>query len=198
MPEGSTICSSFVSIQALAAAELKAVLRSHPFRIFVPAAAVFVVGAPSLVHMAFEERGAMVAQVGVSTAALFSTLLALLAGAGSMARDREGGLRDLLLSRPLEPGTYLVGKWLGITAAAALSVTVLGGVHLVSVALRGGAIHGYGPLVAALLVAAVQGGLAAAVALAFSARLRAGPAFLAALVFLLLGHAAALLPAGTA
>jgi hypothetical protein len=57
---------------------------------------------------------------------------------------------------------------------------------------------GYGPLVAALLLAAVQGGLAGAVGLAFSARLRAGPAFLCALVFLLLGHAAALLPAGGA
>ena len=181
---------------SLALADLRGVLRSHPFRIFVPAAAVIVVGAPQLVHFAFRESAAMATQVGLSTAALFSTLLALLAGAGSGARDREAGIRDLILARSIPPGAYLFGKWLGITAAAGVSVVALGGVHLVAVALRGGPEEGWGPLAAALLVAVVQGGLAAAVALAFSTRLRAGPAFLAALVFLLLGHAAALLPAG--
>ncbi len=140
----------------------------------------------------------MIAQVGVSTAALFGTLLALLAGAASLAPEREAGLRDLLLARPLSAGEYVVGKWLGISAVVVFSVALLGGIHLTGVAFRGGVESGYGPLVGALATAAAQGCLAAAIAIGFSSFLRAGPALVAALSFLLLGHLVVLLPTGAA
>lgn len=164
----------------------------------MPVAAALVIGAPYLVVFAFREREAMVAQVGLSTATLFATLLALLAGAGAVVRDRESGIRDLLLARPLPPSAWLLGKWVGITAAVFLAVSVLGGIHLAALGLRGGPAKGYGPICAALASSLVQGGLAAAAALLFSSIVRAGPAFLAALVLLLLGHVAALIPAGAA
>ena len=88
----------------------------------------------------------------------------------------------------------MLGKWLGISATVVFSVTLLGGIHLAGLGLRGGAGRGYGPLLGALATAAAQGCLAAAVAIAFSSFLRAGPALLAALSFFLLGHLVALLP----
>ena len=195
MGDTSALRSYFVRLSALARLELKGILRSHPFLLFLPVAALVVLVVPSLVFFTFSAKREMVAQLGISTATLFASLTGLLAGASSLARERADGTRELLLSRPLDPFTYVLGKWLGISAAVALSVAVLGGTHLIAVALRDGPPRGFGPLVAALGVAVVQGGLAAAVALAFSARLRPGPAFVAALLFLLAGHVATLVQA---
>jgi ABC-type transport system involved in multi-copper enzyme maturation permease subunit len=181
-----------VRILAVAAVEYRGIVRSHPFLVFLPAAALLVVGAPALIFFAFEQQEAMQAQVGVSTAVFFATILALLAGASTLPRERETGVRDVLLGSPLTPGTWIAGKWLGICGAVLLAVAVLGGVHLVSVELRGGAPLGYGPFLAALLLAVVQGALAGAGALAFGARLRSGPALVASLILILAGHGAGL------
>jgi len=182
----------FVRILKVAAVEFRGVFRSHPFRLFLPVAALVVVGAPRLVVFAFHARDAMVAQVGVSAAALFATLIGLLGGAASISRERARGVTGLLLSRPLGPAGYVTGKWLGLTAAAGLAVAGIGAVHLGVLALGGGAPGGWGPLVAALLLAAVGGSLAAAIGLLFSVLLRPGAAFLAGLGLLLASHAAAL------
>ncbi len=179
----------------MASVELRGILRSHPFRIFVPTAALAVLGSPVLVLYAFRVRDAMILQVGLSTAALFAVLLGLLAGSGSLARERGSGLVELVLSRPPGPGALVAGKWLGIGAAVGLSVAILGLVHAAAL-WHAGHPPPAGPFLAALLVAAVHGLLAAAAALLFSTFLRPGSAFAAALLFLLLGHAAALLPAG--
>ena len=182
----------FVRIFTVAGGEFRGILRSHPFRLFLPVSAGVVLIAPFFVLFAFQSRDAMVAQVGVSTAAFFAVLLGLLAGAAALARERQGALRDLLLSRPLSAAEYVAGKWLGITAAGGLAVVVLSVVHMASVAIRGGPTNGYIPLAAALLLAAFQGSLAAAIGLLFSALLRPGPAFVAALGFVLVAHSAVL------
>lgn len=194
----TTMRSSLVCIQALAGVELREIFRSHPFRIFVPAAALVVLSAPSLVLFAFDQKQAMMAQVGLSTALVFAVLLALVAGSSSLAREREAGLRDLLFARSLSSLNYVIGKWVGITGAVFFSILVLGGAHLLFTALRGPPTLGYGPLLAALVLAGVEAMLAGALALLFSTILRPGPAFVAALLVLLSGHAAALLPDGGA
>jgi ABC-type transport system involved in multi-copper enzyme maturation permease subunit len=196
MPQTSSMRLSFVRIAAIAAVELREIFRSHPFRIFVPAAALVVLAAPSLVLFAFDEKQAMMAQVGLSTALVFGVLLALVAGSSSLARERESGLRDLLFARSLDSFGWVIGKWVGITTAVIFSIAVLGGLHLGSTALRGVPAPGMGPLVGALVIAGVEGMLAGALALVFSAFLRPGPAFVASLLVLLAGHAVALLPAG--
>ena len=188
--------SYFVSIGAFARLEARNIFRSHPFRLFVPTAGIVVLLAPSLVLFAFDGRRALVAQVGISTASLFAVLLGLTAGAGALAGDREAGIRDLILSRPIATTSYVVGRWLGIAFAVLVAVGVLGGIHLGSLPFRGAPPMGYGPLVAALGLAVVAGSLAAALALVFSARLRAGPAVLAGLLVILAGHAAMLLGGG--
>ncbi len=188
--------SFFACILALASVELREIFRSHPFRIFVPTAALVVLAAPSLVLFAFDQKQAMMAQVGLSTALVFGILLALVAGSSSLARERDSGLRDLLFARSLPASGWVLGKWIGITTAVLFSITVLGGLHLIFTALRGVPAPGMAPMVAALLVAGVQGMLAGALALLFSAFLRPGPAFVASLIFLLAGHAVALLPGG--
>lgn len=176
--------------------EFRGIVRSHPFLIFLPFAALVTVAAPELVLFAFESRDAMQAQVGISAALFFATLAGLLAGATSLPRERATGLGDLLLASPLAAGAWIFGKWLGILAAVVLAVALLGGVHLASVTLRGGAPLGVGPLLAALVPAVVQGALAASAALAFGARWRAGPALVGALLLVLAGHAAGLLGPG--
>jgi ABC-type transport system involved in multi-copper enzyme maturation permease subunit len=196
MESRSTVRSLFVCTAAVAGLEVREILRSHPFRIFVPAAALVVMAAPTLVLFAFDEKPAMMAQVGVSTALLFGILLALMAGAGSLARERQAGIRDLLFSRSVGPAAWVIGKWTGISLAALFSVVALGIPHLILTAVRGTPPLGLGNLAIALGVAGVQAMLAAALALLFSSILRPGPAFVAALLLLLAGHAVAMLPDG--
>ena len=184
---------SFVRIWIVARSEALGLFRSHPYRLFLPVAALVVLLGPMLVLFAFRERAAMTAQVGVSAASFFAILSGLLAGANTLARERQSGLSDVLLARSLSPAEYVTGKWLGISAAGALAVVILSVVHLASVAWRGGPPHGYLPLVGALLMAAVSGGLAAAVGLFFSTLFRPGTAFSAALLFVLGAHAVALM-----
>ncbi len=187
-----------VRVLAVARVELREIFRSHPFRIFVPAAALVVIAAPSLVLFAFDRKLAMMAQVGLSTALVFGVLLALVAGASALARERETGLGDLQFARSLSPLAWVLGKWMGIAGAVLFSVAVLGGVHLLFTAHRGFPEPGLGPLAIALGIAGLNGLLAAAAALLFSTLFRPGPAFLAALLWFLAGHAAALLPGGPA
>lgn len=184
------MCSIFVRIMAVARLELRGILRSHPLRIFVPTAVLVVLAGPSLVLFAFAEREAMIAQLGVSTAALVSILVGLLAGSAGLAADRHANRRDLLLAGRLTTGEYVAGKWLGITAVGFLCVGLLGGVHIAHLLVRG--TPRIAPLLPALLLAGVQGGLAAALALCFSAFLRAGPALLSALGIVLASHAISL------
>jgi len=184
---------SFVRVLIVARAECTGLLRSHPFRLFLPVAAFVVLFAPLLVLFAFRERAGMIAQVGVSAATFFAILLGLLAGANTLARERQSGIRSVLLARSLSSVEYVTGKWLGITAAAALAVVALSTVHLAAVAWRGGPPRGWLPLTAALSLVAASGGVAAAVGLFFSALLRPGAAFSAALLFVLAAHAAALM-----
>ncbi len=198
MKREDTERSPFVCISSMAIVELREIFRSHPFRIFVPTAALVVLFAPSLVLFAFDLKQAMMAQVGLSTALVFAVLLSLVAGSKSLARDRETGLRDLLFARSLSSFDWVIGKWLGICGAMIFSILVLGGAHLLFTAFRGVPAPGYGPLLAALAVAATEGMLAAALDVLFSSFLRQGPAFVASLLVLLSGHAAALLPAGGA
>jgi len=183
----------FVRILIVAGGELRGILRSHPYRLFLPVAALVVLLSPLLVLFAFRDRAAMVAQVGVSAAGFFAVLLGLLAGSAALARERESGVRDVVLARSLSSVEYVAGKWLGIFAAAALAVATLSVVHLVSLAFRGGPPLGYAPVLAALVLAAAAGGLAAAVGLVFSAVFRAGAAFSGALLFVLASHAAGLM-----
>lgn len=195
MSSATPLRSQPVRVLAVASVDLRGILRSHPFRIFLPVGLLLVLAAPSLVLFAFDVRDAMIAQLGVSTAALFALFVGLVAGAGSLASDRETGRASLVLSRPIGAGAWLLGKWLAILVAVALAVAAIGAAHFVSLAFRGGPPHGYGPLALALLVAAGGGGLGGALALAFSTRLKPAAAFLGALLVDLSGHAVVL--AGT-
>lgn len=199
--DGAKACSSSVRIPRLAFVEAKRLFRSHGFRLFLVVAVVVELTVPALVLFAFDRRRAMVAQLGLSTATLFATLLGLFAGATSLPEDRACGVSDLLLSRPLSLGGYVFGKWLGIGMIVFLSTLLLGGCHLVSLALRGGVPGGVADLLGGLAMAVAAGGLAGAVAIALSTFLSSGGAFAGALIFLVAGHAASLAsstPFGTA
>jgi ABC-type transport system involved in multi-copper enzyme maturation permease subunit len=172
---------------------MRAIVRAHPFRLFLPVAALLVLGSPALVLFGFEQKAALSVQMGLSTATFFSAIAGLLAGALSMARDRERGLADLLFARALHPGALVLGKYLGILAALIFAVATLALVHGAATAVRGGPPAGYAAFLAALALAVVTGSVSAAAAILFGTRLRPGPAFAAALLFVLAGHAAALL-----
>jgi ABC-type transport system involved in multi-copper enzyme maturation permease subunit len=178
---------------AVAGVELRAIVRAHPFRLFLPAAALLVLGSPALVLFGFEQKAALSVQMGLSTAAFFSSLAGLLAGALSMARDRDRGLADLLFARALHPGALVVGKYLGILAAVLIAVAFLALVHGTATAFRGGPPAGYAAFLAALVLAVVTGSVSASAAILFGTRLRPGPAFAAALLLILAGHASPLL-----
>lgn len=111
----------------------------------------------------------IVADLGLSAMALVSTLLAAFLGAGLVAGDVERRVLYPVVAKPVSRATYLVGRYLGLSAALLLNLVamaVLLGLVLVAEA------HSTGPLTGVLLAAVAMLGVkilvVAAVAVLFS------------------------------
>lgn len=186
--------SHCVRIWAVASIEARAVFRSHPYRLFLPVAFLVVLASPALVLFAFNERSAMVVQIGLSTASVFAVLLGIAAAAGSLPADRASRRQDLVLSHAFDPFAWLLGKWVGILLPMGAAIAAIGVVHAVNLAFTTGLPHGPAPLLLGLLVALAAGALATSLALACAALLPPAGTFLAALIILAAGQSLALLP----
>lgn len=83
-----------------------------------------VVGAcavsPLLTLFAFESGESLLLDLGCSTVLLGGALSAGLAASLSLGAEGERGTLQLVLAKPLSPATLLVGKFLGVLAAAGL------------------------------------------------------------------------------
>lgn len=120
-------------VAAIARKELRERLRS---RWVLAVAAVFTLFALVIAYFGAAQQGAVgfkgieltIASL-VSLAIYLVPLIALILGYDAIVGERERGSLDLLLSLPITRAELLVGKYLGL--AAALAVSTLGGFGLV-------------------------------------------------------------------
>jgi len=97
------------------------------------------------------------AAVLVNLVALIVPLMALNAGAASLAAERERGTLAYLLAQPLDRGELLLGKFVGIAAALAAALAGGFGVSALALAVVGarGDVASFGTLVALSMVLAL-------------------------------------------
>lgn len=120
--------SAIRNIRTIAARELRESLRSRWFILYTIAFAVLGLGI-SFVSAA-GAGGLGLSGYGRTTAGLINLvllvvpLMALTAGAGSIASDRERGMLPYLLAQPLARFELLLGKYLGLAAALAACLSL--------------------------------------------------------------------------
>lgn len=143
------------NVLTIARRELRDALRARWFALYTLAFAVLGLGisyvstagagAPGLAGFARTAAGL------VNLVLLVAPLMALSAGAGSIASDRERGMLLYLLAQPVGRSEVLLGKYLGL-ASALLACLCLGlGACALAVAWQGGATDPLGMLVLAVL-----------------------------------------------
>ncbi|HYF50452.1 MAG TPA: ABC transporter permease subunit [Planctomycetota bacterium] len=104
-------------------------LRQPSFFFLLFAANALIALSPSFALFHLGEEVKMVADLGLSTILMVSTLMALLTASATVSDEIEGRTALTMLSKPLRREEFLIGKFLGVAATAAalvlLSVPVL-------------------------------------------------------------------------
>ncbi len=151
---------SLVTVWVLARRELHDALRSRWFALDTLA---FVLLGLAVAFVSGSGTGEGLAGFGRTTAGLVNLvtlivpLMALTAGAGSIAAERERGMLPYLLSQPVSRWEVLAGKWLGLSLALSTAILLGFGVCAMAVAWRGGTSQGASQL---LLLAGLSVALA--------------------------------------
>ncbi len=128
-PARIAVPSPVKNIAAIARRELREAVRSRWFLLYTVAFAALGLGVSYL--SAASAGGSGLASFGRTTAGLINLvllvvpLMALTAGAGAIASDRERGMLAYLLAQPVTRVEVLLGKYLGL-AAALLACICLG------------------------------------------------------------------------
>ncbi|NLY95083.1 MAG: hypothetical protein GXY23_13790 [Myxococcales bacterium] len=134
-----------------------------------------------LAELAHDQRVRVVFDVGLACVSVLGVLIAVFLGSSMLYQEIERKTLYGILSRNVRRGEFVVGKWLGITAAGATVVAILAALHVAVAALSAGASLAH--------FAAVTGGLVALVVVVlFLVKSRA----LVALPLSLAGYGAAL------
>lgn len=133
------------------------------------AAGLVALGATqALSPLALGEGTRITTDFGLSAITFLGLVVVLMEGASMVAKEIERRTIYNLLSRPIPRGTYLVGKWVGLSAALWLLTAVLGTALWVVLALRGAAGLG-GGVAAAVFLAGLELSVVTALAVLFSA-----------------------------
>lgn len=146
MPE-----SWWVTTWAMARRELRESLRSRWFALYTAAFALLGLG---VAFVSGSGAGEGLAGFGRTTAGLVNLvslvvpLMALSAGAGSIAAERERGMLPYLLAQPVSRAELLLGKWLGLALALSSAILLGFGLCALTVAWRGGSGSGAQALLA--------------------------------------------------
>lgn len=154
--------SAWVTTWVIARRELREALRSRWFLLDTAAFALLGLG---VAFVSGAGAGEGLAGFGRTTAGLVNLvslivpLMALTAGAGSIAAERERGMLPYLLSQPVSRAEVLCGKWLGLALALSSAILLGFGLCALAVAWRGGSAEGATTL---LSLAGLSVGLAVA------------------------------------
>lgn len=118
--------------------------------------------------LALGEGRRLTVDVGLSAITLLGFLVVLLVGTSLVGKEIERRTIYNLLSRPISRHVYLIGKWIGLSAALWLVAVVLGFALWLVLAARG--VVGHGPsMLEAVYLAGLELSVVTAVAVLFSA-----------------------------
>ncbi len=90
----------------------------------------------SFTLFAFGEESRMIKEMGISTIAICCLCLASLAAANTISKEREKGTLVTVLSKPVDKGTVLLGKFFGILMAVSSIFMILGFFLIISLCLK--------------------------------------------------------------
>lgn len=118
--------------------------------------------------LALGEGRRLTVDFGLSSISLLGLFVVVLVGTSLVAKELDRRTIYNLLSRPIARPTYLVGKWLGVTAALLALALVLGGALALLLAWRGWMVSAVS-LAQGVYLAGLELAVVAAVAVMFSA-----------------------------
>jgi len=120
-----------------------------------------------LAPIALGESSRVTIDLGLSILGLIGIVIVALVGTGLVHKEIERRTIHVVLSRPLSRTSYLVGKWVGLTATMAAAVGAMGVVLVgLAVYLRGPVV--IGPVLQAVFLLALADAVLAALAVLFS------------------------------
>ena len=106
----------------------------EPIYILMLLAAVFLIGHfPSIAIFVFFEQMKMVVDSSMATGLIFAMFVAVLCASHTISREMRNGTVLLLLSKPVQRWSFVIGKVLGVCAAAVLFSVICNLATLVSV-----------------------------------------------------------------
>ncbi len=115
------------------------------------------------------DRHRMIADLGLSSMRLIGTLLVTFLGAALVAGDLERRVVFPIVAKPVARSEYLVGRYLGLSAALLLNVAVMAAALAAMLALDARSLRPLdGPLLSAFAMIGIQLLVAGAVAVLFS------------------------------
>jgi Cu-processing system permease protein len=130
---------------------------------------LLVLGSWLIATLTLGERHRMISDLGLSSMRLIGTLLVVFLGAGLVAGDVERRVLHPIVAKPVSRSQYLLGRYLGLSAALLLNLLVMAAAVASALALDA---RSFRPVDAALLAAfaliAVQLLVVGAVAVLFS------------------------------
>jgi ABC-type transport system involved in multi-copper enzyme maturation permease subunit len=146
--------------------------------------------ANTLSELTYGDQHRIIADLALTSAQLFGTLIAVFLGAGLVAGDVERRTLYPIVAKPVERWQYLVGRYLGLVATLWLNLLVMAAASTAALVLynRGLEFLERTPLAAAFAGTAAQLAMVAAVATLFSSLTNATLAAIFTLAIAVSGH----------
>lgn len=159
------------TVLALALVTLREALRQKLAVNLLLFALLVITGSVILSELTFGEQYRIIADLALSSAQIFGTLIAVFLGAGVVAGDVQRRVLYPILAKPIGRWQYLVGRYAGLVATLWLNLAAMGLTTTVVLAVYLGGLDKVAatPLLPALVGLAAQLAVVGAVALLFSA-----------------------------
>lgn len=153
-------------------------------------ALVLIAGSVVLSELTFGEQYRIIADLALSSAAVFGTLIAVFLGAGLVAGDVQRRTLFPILAKPVSRTEYLLGRYGGLVATLTLNLAVMAAATIAVLAVYRSsfAFLTTTPLALAFVALAAQLAMVAAIALVFSTFTNTTLAVIATLALTAAGH----------
>ncbi len=153
-------------------------------------ALLLIAGSIVISELTFGEQYRIIADLALTSAGVFGTLIAVFLGAGLVAGDVQRRTLYPVLAKPVSRTEYLLGRYAGLVATLTLNLLVMAVSTFAVVALHRGSLGFLAttPMVAAFVALAVQLAVIGAVAVLFSSVTNSTLAAIFTLALVAAGH----------
>lgn len=153
-------------------------------------ALLLIAGSITLSSLTFGEQHRIIADLALTSAQVFGTLIAVFLGAGLVAGDVQRRTLYPIVAKPVGRWQYLLGRYLGLVITLVLNLAVMAAATFVELAIYTGGLDFLAktPLVTAFLGIGAQLAVVAALAILFSSLTNATLASIFALALAVAGH----------